>query len=119
MTTKTESTYKVRRLNTSDLFTMTKIMSKISGDVREALKGLQIGAIDSQLFGIIVIEAAMKHAETDLKTLLADVIAMETEEFENLPFDAPIDILGIVAEQENLKDFFTKAQGLMKKFSSK
>lgn len=95
---------------------MTKIMSKISGDVRDGLKDLQIRKIDQQLFGIIVIEAAMKHAETDMKALLADLIGKSVEEFEEEPFDAPITILGIVADQENLKDFFSKVQGLQKKF---
>ncbi len=111
--------YDVRRLNTADLFTMTKIMSKISGDVRGALKDLQINKIDPQLFGIIVIEAAMKHAEKEFKELLADVIGKTVEEFEKEPFDAAIVIMEKVAEQENLKDFFTKAQGLMNKFSGK
>ena len=110
------SDYKVRRLSTKDLFTMTKIMSKISGDVRDGLKDLQIKAIDQQLFGIIVIEAAMKHAETDMKALLADLIGTTVEEFEKEPFDAPITILEKVADQENLKDFFSKVQGLQKKF---
>lgn len=95
---------------------MTKIMSKISGDVRDGLKDLQIKAIDQQLFGIIVIEAAMKHAETDMKSLLADLIGVTVEEFEKEPFDAPITILEKVADQENLKDFFSKVQGLQKKF---
>lgn len=98
---------------------MTKILSKISGDVREGVKDLQLKKIDEQLFGIIIIEAAMKHAEHDFKELLASVVEMTVEEFEKEPFDAPIEILGVVAEQEDLKDFFTKVQGLMKKFSFK
>ena len=111
--------YQVRRLATKDLFTMTKILSKISGDVRDGLKDLQIRKIDQQLFGIIVVEAAMKHAESDMKHLLADLIGKKVEEFEQEPFDAPITIIDIVAEQEDLKSFFTKAQGLTKKLFGK
>lgn len=112
-------TYEVRRLNAKDLFKMTKILSVISGDLRETLKDVDMKKVDNQVLGIIIVEAAMKHAEGQMKELLADLVGMTAEEFEQLPFDAPLEILTILAKQEDLKDFLEKAKGLMSAFSGK
>lgn len=111
--------YQVRSLNAKDLFKMTKILSVISGELRDSLKDVDFEKVDSQFLGIIIVEAAMKHAETQLKEFLADLVGMTPEEFEQEPFDAPITILTTLAEQEDLKAFFTKAKGLMKVFTGK
>lgn len=115
----TVATYKIRPLGTKDLFRMTKILSVISGEIRTSLGGASLQETDSQVVGILIIEAAMKHAESQLKEFLADIVGMTVEEFEQEPFDAPIDILYELAEKENLQGFFQKVQKLMSKFSGK
>jgi hypothetical protein len=111
--------YNVRKLNALDLFKMTKILSVVSGEIRETMKESKMEEMDSQILGIMIVEAAMKHAEGQMKELLADLVGLSVEEFEKESFDAPLEILGTLAEQEDLKGFLQKAQGLMKKFTGK
>lgn len=114
-------TYEVRRLNTGDLFTMTKILSAISQDIRSELKSLSSleKEENKQLFGLMLVESALKHAEGDTKTLLADLVGKTREEFEKEPFNAPLIIIDKLAEQEDLNDFFQQARSLVSKLTGK
>lgn len=116
-----EKTYEVRRLQAKDLFTMVKILSAISSEIRDELKHVvnEKKEADSKVLGLMLVEAGLKHAEGDMQTLLADLVGMKRDEFEKEPFEAPIIVIEKVAEQEDLKVFFQKVRNLTTKFSGK
>lgn len=111
--------YKVRRLTAKDVFTFTNILGVVSGEIKENVKDIDLKNADAQILGITILEVVMKHAEDQLYEFLADLVGMTPDEFAKEPFEAPIMIIETLNEQEDLKGFFKKAQGLMKLFSGK
>lgn len=103
----------VRRLQTSDLFKVATMLSKItagaSKDVLEGMTATQTGAL--------FISNAFRFAETDVKAWLAELVDMSVEEFDKLPFDAPIEIVEALADQEDLASFFQRVKGLAGKIT--
>lgn len=124
---------KVRRLKTKDLFTVATIIAKCGNDFFITAGRLLIGMNDEEevengkkgkkeekrktnygAIGISVFTSLLKYADTDIKEWLASMVEMEVKEFDELPIDAPVEIIEEMARQEDLKDFFTRVMGLRK-----
>lgn len=104
----------IRNLQTSDFFKVATIISKITA---EAMKDIVGGTQDTAQVGAAFISSAFKHAETDVKIWLASLIGKTPAEFDEMPFDTPLEIIEVLAERENLKSFFLRAKGLAGKVS--
>lgn len=76
------------------------------------------GASNAQV-GVILFSNIMQHAETDFKTWLADIAGMSVEEFEQMPFDYPLEVIEQIAEQEDLNGFLQRVKGLQSKLAKK
>jgi hypothetical protein len=103
----------VRRLKTKDFFTVASLLGKMAGD---ASKEISDGATASQI-GTIFVSNALKYAEKDIKTWLADLVNIKPEEFDGLAFDAPIEIIEQLAEKEDLLSFLQRVQQLRGKLT--
>lgn len=103
----------IRRLKTKDFFTVATLLGKMAS---EATKEIGEGSSASQI-GTIFVSNALKFAEKDLKNWLADLAGIEPKEFDELPFDAPIDIIEQLAEREDLNSFLQRVMQLRSKFT--
>jgi hypothetical protein len=108
---------KVRPLCVNDLFAVAKIISKAAGEGVKALSGMQ-GASEEEV-GLAVVTIGIGHAEDETKAWLADLIGKTPEEFGKMPPTAALDIVDQLADQEDLRAFFSKAGGLAKKLGGK
>jgi hypothetical protein len=101
----------MRRLNTSDLIKTATLLGKIGKQVQitEEMSTAQIG--------ITLFSTVMQYAESDLKSLLAGIAEMDVEEFEQMPFDYPLEVIEQLAETEDLNRFFDRVKTLQRKLS--
>lgn len=104
----------VRRLKTKDFFTVATMLSKMAGD---AMHGMADAANNSAQVGATFISSALKYAESDLKAWLSDLVGIKPDEFDELPFDAPLEIVEQLADKENLVNFFLRVKGLRDKIT--
>jgi hypothetical protein len=102
----------VRKLKAIDVFRVAKILSKMS---KSAIQELKEETNELQM-SYIFMTSALEQAENELLSFFADLVEMETEEFEELGVDAPIDVIEQLAEKEDLKNFLQRVRALMKKF---
>jgi hypothetical protein len=100
---------KMRKLNSMDLIRGSSLLGKIGKNIE-----IPEGASNAQV-GIAIFSAVMAHAETDLKTWLADIAEISVEEFDKKPFDYPLEIIEEIAEKEDLSRFLERAKNLLKK----
>ena len=103
----------MRKLNTLDLIKTSTLLGKIGKDV-EVTEGMSNAQI-----GLALFSSAMRHAETDVKELLASIAEMPVSEFEKMPFDYPIQLIEEIAEQEDLNGFLQRVRGLQNKLAKK
>lgn len=126
--------YQVRHLQTLDVFRVARILKNCTAGARESIaaaftkdKGeasedgdeqTKQVTIDQTQLGFALFEAAVDQ-EAAIKELFAGLIGRSVKEFEQTPYDAIIDILGMVIEQDDLPGFLDKALGLASKVSIK
>lgn len=103
----------MRKLNTLDLIKASTLLGKIGKNIE-----IPEGASNAQV-GVILFSNIMQHAETDFKTWLADIAGMSVEEFEQMPFDYPLEVIEQIAEQEDLNGFLQRVKGLQSKLAKK
>lgn len=106
----------IRRLKTKDFFTVATMLSKMAGDTMRNLSG---ETNDAASVGASFISNAFKYAESDIKDWLADLAGIAKDAFDELPFDAPIEIIERLAEQENLTSFLQRVMGLKDKLTKR
>jgi hypothetical protein len=68
--------------------------------------------------GIEVFKTMLEHLESDLCEWFADLVGVTVEEFDDLPFNAELDIISQVADAEEFADFFTQASQLRNRVES-
>lgn len=131
-TVETEKPYTFRRLETSDMFMMFKLLNKIGfKDLKdnESLKqtlflfmgGTANGKIDVEKLGIdIFFEAAsvlfeaIPKAETEIYGLLASVAAMKPEDIKKQPPATTFEMIVDFCKKEEFSDFFKVVLKLFK-----
>jgi len=103
----------VRKLTAKDVFTVASILGKCG---QEATKIM--GSLDSKnesAIGLTFISIALQYAEKDIKEWLCSLVGKTSDEFDNLPLDAPLEIVEKLFEQEDIPRFFERARGLFQK----
>ena len=104
-------TYTVRRLGIPDMFTVIRILG-VGVKQLGSMGGLQ--SLDSASVALALV-AAIPHAEDEIMDLLADIVGVDGADIRNpdiFPIDAIVDIIGVLAEHQDLKAFFTRLQDL-------
>jgi hypothetical protein len=109
-----DSGLQVRNLKTSDFFVMAKIVSKMGTKV---LKQLSESTTELQA-GLLFVTIVLENAEADMKAWLADLAGKTAEEFDQLSFDAPIEVIEKLSEKEDLNAFFGRVRALVNKILS-
>ena len=106
-------TYTVRRLGIPDMFTVIRILG-VGVKQLGTMRGLQ--SLDSTSVALALV-AAIPYAEDEIMDLLADIVGVDGADIRNpdiFPIDAIVDIIGVLAEHQDLKAFFTRLQALAK-----
>lgn len=108
----------VRTLLVSDVFTVARMLGKITKGVRQELaSALTAKKPDPTEVGMVLFQSVFTVAEEDLKAWLADLIGKQKAEFEAMPATTILDIVEKLVEQEDIKTFFTKASSLVNKLA--
>ncbi len=107
----------VRALQVKDIFTVAKILGKVSKSGRLALASTLAGSASPTDVGISLITGLFTEAEVEVKTWLADMIGVKPSEFETMPPSALIDVIEGIAAQEEWKTFLSRVSSLMGKIN--
>lgn len=99
----------MRKLNTYDLFKTATIVGKIGTNLR-----ISEGMTPQQL-GITFFGGALQYAETDFKSLLANICEMSVEDFDKMPFDYPLEVIETLINTEDMKSFLERVKSLAEK----
>lgn len=102
----------VRKLEAKDFFTIAQLLGKIG---RETFSGVDYEKVTEGQLGLLVVTACLEYAETDFKNFFASLTNTNPEEFDHLPFDAPIVVIEKLMEQEDMNQVFLRLKGLAKK----
>jgi len=106
--------FKMRRLGVGDTFKLAKVIS-----IGAAGMGAEIGNIELNpevVAGLLM--AGFPFAENEILALLADIIGVKFEDMkdpEKFPMGSEIEIISAMMEHVDVKAFFTKATGLLKR----
>ena len=106
---------KVRKLVTRDLFSLAKIMGKFGDDMKPIIGEIQ----NEQALGFMFLSTALKHADEDFKSWVADLVGIEPNEVDEQPIEFLPDVLEALAEQEDLPGFFARARGFATKMMTR
>ena len=110
----------LRQLQVKDVFAVARMLGKITKGARlelvSAFSGKQINPTE---LGVALLQSIFTEAEDDLKVWLADLASVDKAEFEKMPAVAVLDIVEKLAEQEDIRDFFTRASLLAGKIAKK
>ena len=125
----------VRELKTKDIFTVAKMLLKISGEAREEISTLISSKKDDvegekdkaelkkqqtdlglQIFMSLATKL-MEHAEDDLISWFGDLTGMTKEEFANSELTASLDVIEELSERDEFKTFLSRAYALYKKMT--
>ena len=106
--------FKMRRMGVGDTFKLAKVIS-----IGAAGMGAEIGNIEMNpevVAGLLL--AGFPYAERQILELLAGIIGVRYEDMkdpEKFPMGSEIEIITKLMEHVDVKAFFTKATGLLKK----
>ena len=110
----------LRQLQVKDVFAVARMLGKITKGARlELVSAVSGEKVNPTELGIALIQSVFTEAEDDLKIWLADLASVEKTEFEKLPAATILDIVEKLAEQEDIRDFFTRASLLAGKIAKK
>ena len=107
----------VRPLIVDDLFAVAKIIAKATSEGMKALASMQDAS--EREVGMAIVTVGLAHAEKETKAWLADLVGKTPEELSKMPIMTALDIAEQLAEQEDIKVFFTRAKDLAKKLAGK
>ena len=94
---------KMRKLKTSDIFTMSKILKKIGLKIEsEGKTQAQLGA---DMFMSFL--ENMHQAEDEMATLFGDLLGITKEDFLNLSIEESLEAIQLFKEQDGLKHFLS------------
>lgn len=96
----------MRRLNTLDIFTMSKIYSKMDIKLEVTTKTTQM-ELGAQLINKFI--ANIHKAQREVIDFLADLKGVDSKEIEQLGFKEFINVINELFEQEGAKDFLQQA----------
>lgn len=96
----------MRRLNTMDLFTISKIYSKMDIKLEVDAKTTQM-ELGAQLINKFI--GGIHKAQREVITFLADLKGVEPGDIEKLELKEFMAIINELMQQEGAKDFFTQA----------
>ena len=105
-------TYTIRRLGIADTFAIARIL----GVGIKQMGALGMSSLNEHS-AVLAIVAAIPYAEDEILDLLADIVGVDGADIRNpdiFPIDAIVDIIGVLAEHQDLKAFFTRLQALAK-----
>ena len=126
----------IRPLNVDDVFTVAKMLGKISKsaleEIAEALTReireegieeveegeMEVDAkkgVNPTRLGMVIISSVFLEAEEDLKAWLGDLIGHSAEEFGAMPANTVLDVIEGLVSQEGIRDFFARASQLATK----
>ncbi len=103
-------TYTIRRLGIADTFAIARIL----GVGIKQMGALGMSSLNEHS-AVLAIVAAIPYAEDEILDLLADIVGVDGADIRNpdiFPIDAIVDIIGVLAEHQDLKAFFTRLQNL-------
>jgi len=110
----------LRSLRTRDFRTLVRIMSHVTDDLQprivDILKRQEVeGDERSMLLGIAVFESMFREAAEEITNWLADMANLSPEQFDEMPFDAPIKLADRILQQEreHFPAFFDSFSALM------
>lgn len=101
-----EDTYQLRRLGVRDTFAIARIIAVGAAATNQN--------IDSGNYASMLLSGFMAAEETVLK-LLASLIDVSVKDFESMPMEAPLEIISVLAEHQDLRAFFARARELMQR----
>lgn len=102
--------YQLRRLGVRDTFAIARIVAVGAAALNRPLGN----DLTAENIGQLLLSGFMAAEETTMK-LLASVIGVTVPELEQMPMEAPLEIVAALAEHQDLRAFFARAGELMKK----
>lgn len=69
--------------------------------------------------GVEMVLDALSYARAPLVEMMADLVGLTPEEFEETDLDVPFDIVDTITERDDLLNFYRKALKIAKKFTNK
>ncbi len=117
---------KVRPLSVEDVFTVARMLSKLTRGARTELaaalvdkkvegesEGEEIKKPDYMEVGMAMFQSLFVETEADLKAWLANLIGATVEEFGVMPATTVIDVVEGVIHQDGSTDFFARVSRLL------
>lgn len=129
---------KVRDLETRDIFTIAKMLQKITGEKRTEIIGMiKKSDVFSKMpdkkqseeelaqqqvevgieVAFFIFDLLIEYAEKDIKNWFADLTEIPPEEFDKTNINTILEVIQELVEREDLADFFTNAWELYKKIN--
>jgi hypothetical protein len=113
---------KIRDLTTKDIFTVAKILGKVTKGARGEMLMLISGKskdISPANLGLTLFQVLFTDAEDDIKDWLADLAGMKIEELDKASPTALLDIVDQLIVNDGIKDFLSRASLLVTKITPK
>lgn len=110
----------VREVIVDDVFTVTRMLSKVTKGARaelaQALSDKKKGKNpDPTELGLALVQTLFVETEEDLKAWLASLVGKTTDEFKAMPANTVVDIVDGLVKQEGIMDFFERVSRLVTK----
>ena len=102
----------MRNLQINDIFTVAKILSKVSRGAVSQIANAADGKVSESELGITLISSLFTEAEVEVKTWLADLMGIPAEDFGQLPAVELLNAVDELRQKEDIKDFFARASQL-------
>jgi hypothetical protein len=104
--------YQLRRLGVRDTFAIARIVAVGAAAMNRPLGNSAMS--DPSALAPLLLSGLMAAEETTMK-LLASVIDVTVPELEQMPMEAPLEIVAALAEHQDLRAFFARAGELMQR----
>ena len=99
----------IRELRARDIKTLAHILGKLKPESVNNLRAALVSASDVLSAGLTIFHIAASDLTDDVYAWLADLIGASVEEFDEMPFIAPVDIIKELVKRGDFKDFFGSA----------
>ena len=100
----------IRELKAKDVRTIARILGKLkSSSVNDLVVMMESDKTDPMRVGLSIFHLVAAEAADDIYEWLAGLVGMTVEEFNEQPFDAPIEIVRALAARRGIADFFAQA----------
>lgn len=110
----------VRQLQVEDVFTVARMLGKITRGARLQLASALTGKKTNPTeLGMVLFQSLVTDTEEDLKVWLASLAGKELSEFKTMPATAVLDVIEGLFAQKGIKDFFGRASLLANRLIGK